>query len=156
MDADKTNNPHACFKRYWRDRGGNFTTLPQYFREHGYLTIGSGKIFHPGAASGNCDVAYSWSAESLPFDGASPPATTTTTTTTTSLPFLLGVLTCRVNVTSSFFLKLFASTPLRRSCIFSNFNQSTIHRHRQIMSNCKVQHRHFCDTVTPSCWNYEL
>ena len=47
-----------------------FTTarLPQYFRERGYLTLGVGKIFHPGAASGNSDSAYSWSAESLPYD----------------------------------------------------------------------------------------
>ena len=42
--------------------------LPQYFREHGYLTLGVGKIFHPGAASGNSDSAYSWSEESLPYD----------------------------------------------------------------------------------------
>jgi iduronate 2-sulfatase/deleted-in-malignant-brain-tumors protein 1 len=53
---------------YWRERGGNFTTLPQYFKESGYLTIGMGKIFHPGPASGNCDVKYSWSPESLPWD----------------------------------------------------------------------------------------
>eukprot|EP00729_Bicosta_minor_P015652 gene15652-10871_t len=69
---------------YWRDRGGNFTTLPQYFREHGYLTIGSGKIFHPGAASGNCDVAYSWSAESLPFDGIGKSCPTARYSTATS------------------------------------------------------------------------
>ena len=25
---------------------GNFTSLPQYFREHGYITIGMGKIYH--------------------------------------------------------------------------------------------------------------
>jgi hypothetical protein len=52
---------------YWRERGGNFSTLPQYFKEHGYLTLGLGKIFHAGAASGNDDVAYSWSSESLPY-----------------------------------------------------------------------------------------
>ena len=23
---------------YWRQEGGNFTTLPQYFKEHGYIT----------------------------------------------------------------------------------------------------------------------
>ena len=37
---------------YWRQEGGNFTTLPQYFKEHGYITKGIGKIFHWGAASG--------------------------------------------------------------------------------------------------------
>ena len=46
-----------------------FVRLPQYFRERGYLTLGVGKTFHPGGASGNSDSAYSWSAESLPYDG---------------------------------------------------------------------------------------
>merc|ERR1712232_318584 len=54
---------------YWRERGGNFTTLPQYFKERGYRTLGVGKIFHAGDASGYDDVKYSWSAESLPYDG---------------------------------------------------------------------------------------
>ena len=38
------------------------------------LTGGGGGVvcgqFHPGAASGNNDVAYSWSPESLPYDGS--------------------------------------------------------------------------------------
>ncbi len=28
--------------QYWRKSGGNFTTLPQTFKERGYLTIGTG------------------------------------------------------------------------------------------------------------------
>ena len=49
---------------------GNFTTIPQYFKERGYVTQGAGKIFHPGSASGggSCsvcrgsdDATYSWS-----------------------------------------------------------------------------------------------
>merc|ERR1719262_1650823 len=32
--------------QYWRESGGNFTTLPQRFKEEGFLTIGMGKIFH--------------------------------------------------------------------------------------------------------------
>ena len=52
---------------YWRLRGGNFTTLPQFFKDAGYRTLGVGKIFHPGAASGNSDP-ISWSPESLPYD----------------------------------------------------------------------------------------
>lgn len=33
---------------YFRDVGGNFTTIPELFRNHGYITTGMGKIFHPG------------------------------------------------------------------------------------------------------------
>lgn len=47
-------------KHYWRLVGGNFTTIPQYFKENGYRTVGMGKIFHPGKhASGNNDP-ISW------------------------------------------------------------------------------------------------
>ena len=60
---------------YFRNTTGNFTTIPQYFKDvHGYETQGMGKIFHPGVASGAtggsfpCDVCrgeddadYSWS-----------------------------------------------------------------------------------------------
>ena len=45
---------------YWRDFT-NATTIPQYFKENGYISAGMGKIFHPGAANGHDDVAYSWS-----------------------------------------------------------------------------------------------
>ena len=31
---------------HWREVAGNFTSLPQYFKENGYITIGMGKIFH--------------------------------------------------------------------------------------------------------------
>jgi len=44
---------------YFRTSGGNFTTLPQYFKENGYSTAGMGKIFHPGPW--NDDIKYSWS-----------------------------------------------------------------------------------------------
>lgn len=50
------------FYSYWRRRVGNFTTLPQYFREHGYHTHSIGKVFHPGTSSGgDDDFPYSWS-----------------------------------------------------------------------------------------------
>lgn len=32
----------------WAQRG-KFMTLPYYFRQHGYVTAGNGKIFHPDA-----------------------------------------------------------------------------------------------------------
>ena len=38
---------------YFRETtGANYTTLPQHFRQHGYRSIGIGKIFHPGVPSG--------------------------------------------------------------------------------------------------------
>lgn len=45
---------------YFREVGGNFTTIPQYFKENGYTSVGMGKIFHPGVASGG-DDPLSWS-----------------------------------------------------------------------------------------------
>ena len=48
---------------YWRNYT-NATTIPQYFKENGYVSVGMGKIFHPGAPSGNDDIKYSWS---LPY-----------------------------------------------------------------------------------------
>ena len=33
-------------KKHFRDVGGDFTTLPQYFKENGYKTMGVGKIYH--------------------------------------------------------------------------------------------------------------
>lgn len=44
---------------YWRKVAGNFTTIPQYFKENGYITAGMGKIFHPGIASDDNDP-ISW------------------------------------------------------------------------------------------------
>lgn len=50
------------FYSYWRDSVGNFTTLPQHFKENGYYTHSIGKVFHPGISSNNTDDApYSWS-----------------------------------------------------------------------------------------------
>lgn len=45
---------------YWREYGGNFTTIPQFFKERGYYTVGAGKVFHGGPSSGNHDCPYSW------------------------------------------------------------------------------------------------
>ena len=52
----------------------NATTIPQYFKENGYVSIGMGKIFHPGAPSGYDDEKYSWSPEGLPYYHAKEPA----------------------------------------------------------------------------------
>ena len=38
---------------YWRHTAGNFTTLPEFFRTHGWHAAGLGKIFHGGRHSGD-------------------------------------------------------------------------------------------------------
>lgn len=38
---------------YFRDTvGASWVTLPQYFKQHGYITAGAGKLFHHGGPSG--------------------------------------------------------------------------------------------------------
>ena len=51
---------------YWRTET-NATTIPQYFKDNGYISIGMGKVFHPGSASGGDDYKFSWSPEGLPY-----------------------------------------------------------------------------------------
>uniref|UniRef100_A0A0B7BS34 Sulfatase N-terminal domain-containing protein n=1 Tax=Arion vulgaris TaxID=1028688 RepID=A0A0B7BS34_9EUPU len=49
------------FFSFWRLHAGNYTTLPQHFKENGYITQSVSKIFHPGVASNHTDDAYySW------------------------------------------------------------------------------------------------
>ncbi|CAK8686411.1 unnamed protein product [Clavelina lepadiformis] len=50
------------FGSYWRTHAGNFTSLPQHFKENGYFTYSIGKVFHPGICSNhNDDYPLSWS-----------------------------------------------------------------------------------------------
>ncbi|CAG9762856.1 unnamed protein product [Ceutorhynchus assimilis] len=50
------------FYSYWRESAGNFTTLPQHFKQNHYHTHSVGKIFHPGISSNySDDQPYSWS-----------------------------------------------------------------------------------------------
>ncbi|XP_060532302.1 iduronate 2-sulfatase [Cylas formicarius] len=50
------------FHSYWRTTVGNYTTLPQHFKENGYHTHSIGKVFHPGITSNfSDDFPYSWS-----------------------------------------------------------------------------------------------
>uniref|UniRef100_A0A1B0C9E5 Putative iduronate 2-sulfatase-signalp detected n=1 Tax=Lutzomyia longipalpis TaxID=7200 RepID=A0A1B0C9E5_LUTLO len=54
------------FYSYWRSFAGNYTTLPQYLKSHGYFTASIGKVFHPGITSNfTDDYPYSWSIESF-------------------------------------------------------------------------------------------
>ncbi|KAI2601042.1 iduronate 2-sulfatase, partial [Homo sapiens] len=59
------------FNSYWRVHAGNFSTIPQYFKENGYVTMSVGKVFHPAL------VGTHFSAESLfsrPFSVSIGPA----------------------------------------------------------------------------------
>ncbi|XP_061582393.1 iduronate 2-sulfatase [Cololabis saira] len=50
------------FSSYWRTHAGNYSTLPQHFRDSGYFSMSVGKVFHPGIASNHTDdYPYSWS-----------------------------------------------------------------------------------------------
>ncbi|CAM4603248.1 unnamed protein product [Lepidochelys olivacea] len=50
------------FHSYWRVHAGNYSTIPQYFKENGYTTMSVGKVFHPGISSNHSDdYPYSWS-----------------------------------------------------------------------------------------------
>ena len=40
---------------YFRKFGGNFTTIPQFFKDQGYYTVGGGKIFHQGEEAAGID-----------------------------------------------------------------------------------------------------
>ena len=60
---DSTHAWRNTHGEYWR-LYANATSLPQYFKDNGYRTIGIGKIFHPGRSSGRNDIEYSWS---LPY-----------------------------------------------------------------------------------------
>lgn len=49
------------FYSYWRDKVGNYTTLPEHLKINGYTTMSIGKVFHPGISSnGSDDSPYSW------------------------------------------------------------------------------------------------
>lgn len=48
------------FHQNFREKGGNFTTIPQFFKENSYYTVGYGKIFHNGPELWN-DDPLSWS-----------------------------------------------------------------------------------------------
>ncbi|KAM9538179.1 iduronate 2-sulfatase isoform 3-T3 [Guaruba guarouba] len=50
------------FYSYWRVHAGNYSTMPQYFKENGYVTLSVGKVFHPGVSSNySDDYPHSWS-----------------------------------------------------------------------------------------------
>ena len=46
---------------YWRKVGGNFTTIPQYFKNYDYISVGMGKVFHGKKRASGPDDPISWS-----------------------------------------------------------------------------------------------
>ena len=49
--------------------GTSWVTLPQYFKQYGYLTMGGGKLYHPNRPA-NDDQPLSWSPEQPYFQGS--------------------------------------------------------------------------------------
>jgi arylsulfatase A-like enzyme len=52
-------------------RGGDWTSLPQNFKRAGYLTMGTGKTFHPGDPI-QFDYPHSWSYDEMPYSFGAP------------------------------------------------------------------------------------
>ena len=46
-DTTRVLSNEGCFRK-----AGNWTSLPHYFKQNGYITAGGGKIFHPGVCDG--------------------------------------------------------------------------------------------------------
>jgi len=63
-----TTRVHGNGDRF-REVGGNFTTLPQFFKENGYTTLSSGKIFH-GYHNNSKNNDFPWSWDEKPFQAA--------------------------------------------------------------------------------------
>jgi arylsulfatase A-like enzyme len=51
----------------FREGGADWVTLPQFFKNNGYTTLGHGKLYHPGHPNNN-DEPYSWS-QDQPYHG---------------------------------------------------------------------------------------
>lgn len=60
------------FRDHFREKGigENWTSLPQYFKKNGYLTLGVGKLFHPNLPP-NYDPP-SWNEEVFPYINPTP------------------------------------------------------------------------------------
>jgi len=43
---------------YWRNVAGNLTTIPQFFKQNGYRSIGIGKVFHHGPGSDHVSICF--------------------------------------------------------------------------------------------------
>jgi iduronate 2-sulfatase len=66
-DTTRVWNFHDDFRE--PNVGANWSSLPEYFKRHGWLTLGSGKLYHPGVPADN-DWARSWSTD---FESAGVP-----------------------------------------------------------------------------------
>jgi len=64
LTSRRPDTTHVTDLHCWfREVGGNFTTIPQFFKENGYRSINVGKIFHhgPEASGPGGDDNISWS-----------------------------------------------------------------------------------------------
>eukprot|EP01052_Picozoa_sp_SAG31_P033956 SAG31_NODE_3902_length_3768_cov_5.032979_5_plen_194_part_00 len=69
---DTTHNWMISGREYWRDVLPSASSLPQYFLQHGYKTLGGGKIFHPG--EGSCGQPLGPTANRPPHPAAPRPS----------------------------------------------------------------------------------
>ena len=51
-----------------QSQGPDWISLPQWFKLHGYTTLGTGKVYHPGSLP-NFDEPLSWSQNEPYIDG---------------------------------------------------------------------------------------
>jgi iduronate 2-sulfatase len=52
MTGRRPDTTHVTDLETWfREAGGNFTTIPQFFKQRGYRSINVGKMFHQGVES---------------------------------------------------------------------------------------------------------
>lgn len=66
IGRDETGDPISGYNRQNIPDMRNLVTLPQWFREHGYHTMGCGKVFHHHAGDVHVDAALSWSEWGVP------------------------------------------------------------------------------------------
>jgi hypothetical protein len=62
------------FKDHFREDGvgSNWVSMPQFFKQHGYLTLGVGKLYHPSSAKENIGGDHQLERMSLPSTAAEP------------------------------------------------------------------------------------
>lgn len=65
-----TSGHHCAWLKVWEfvdhfrevGVGADWTSMPEYFKQHGYLTVGNGKLYHPSSSNENIGMPFmDWS-----------------------------------------------------------------------------------------------